>query len=49
MKDSKFIYRILIEAIETVGGENVVQVVTDNAKNYRSTDALVESQYDHIF
>ena len=49
VKDSEFISRILIEAIEMVGSENVVQVVTDNAKNCRGAGALVESRYDHIF
>jgi len=49
VKDSEFISRILIEAIEMVGSENVVQVVTNNAKNCRGAGALVESRYDHIF
>ena len=48
VKDSNFISKILIEAIEMVSNENVVQVVTDNAKNCRDAGALVESRYDHI-
>ena len=43
VKDSQFICRILIEVIEMVGSKNVVQVVTDNAKNCRGASALVES------
>ncbi len=31
IKDSKLIVDILIYAIEQVGSENVVQVITDNA------------------
>ena len=49
VKDSQFISRIIIEAVEMVGSENVVQVVTNNAKNCRGAGALVENQYDHIF
>ena len=32
-----------------MGNENVIQVVTNNAKNYKGAGALVESRYDHIF
>ena len=32
-----------------VGSKNVVQVITDNAKNCRGVGTLVESQYNHIF
>ena len=49
VKDSQFISRIVIEAIEMVDSDNVVQVVRDNAKNCRRASALVESRYDHIF
>ena len=42
VKDSEFICRILIEAINMAGSENVVQVVTDNAKNCRGAGDLVE-------
>ena len=49
VKDSEFISRILIKAIEMVASENVVQVVTDNAKNYKGANALVESRHDQIF
>ena len=49
VKDSKFISRILIDAIESVGPDNVVQVVTDNAKICRAVGIIIESRYDHIF
>ena len=42
-KDGQFIANILIEAIEQVGPRNVVQVITDNAKNCRAVGLLVES------
>ena len=49
VKDSQFISKILTEAIKTVGSENVVQVITDNARKCKGASALVEGQYEHIF
>lgn len=49
VKDANFIARLFIESIESVGVDNVVQVIMDNAKVCRAAGALVEAQYDHIF
>eukprot|EP00253_Pinus_taeda_P003127 PITA_03127 len=49
MKDSQFIADILIEAVELVGPENVVQVITDNATVCRAAGLIVEGKYQHIF
>jgi hypothetical protein len=49
VKDAEFISRILIDSIESVGPDNVVQVITDNAKVCRAAGALVEARYDHIY
>ena len=49
VKVAEFISRILIDAIESVGSDNVVQVVTDNAKVCKAVGIIVESRYDHIF
>ena len=49
VKDVDFIARLLIESIESMGVDNVVQVITDNAKVCRAASVLVEAQYDHIF
>jgi hypothetical protein len=49
VKDGPFIANILIQAIEQVGPQNVVQVITDNAKNCRAAGLLVEERYEHIF
>ena len=49
MKDSQFIVDILIEAIELVGPENVVQVITDNATVCRAAGLIIEGKYQHIF
>jgi hypothetical protein len=49
VKDASFIANILIESIDMVGAANVVQVVTDNAKNCRAAGSIVEATYNHIF
>lgn len=49
IKDGKFIADILISAIEQVGSENVVQVITDNAPVWKFVGLIVESIYNHIF
>ncbi|XP_057834062.2 uncharacterized protein LOC131044700 [Cryptomeria japonica] len=49
VKDGQFIAEILISAIESVGPRNVVQVITDNARNCRAAGLLGEERYDHIF
>jgi hypothetical protein len=48
-KDATFISTILIDAIESVGSHNVVQVITDNAQVCRAAGLIVEGRYDHIF
>jgi hypothetical protein len=49
VKDSNFIAEILIVAIEQVGPENVVQVITDNAPVCKVAGLIVEGRYNHIF
>ena len=49
VKDAQFIANILIECINDIGPQNVVQVITDNAKNCRAAGLLVETQFPHIF
>ena len=48
-KDAAFQFELLRDAIEEVGPENVVQVVTDAATVCRSAGLLVQSTYRHIF
>eukprot|EP01018_Ginkgo_biloba_P021743 Gb_37636 [translate_table: standard] len=48
-KDATFIANILIDAIESVGPSNVVQVITNNARVCKATRLLVEVRYDNIF
>ena len=41
-KDASFISSILIDAIESVGPQNVVQVITDNAQVCKVVGLIVE-------
>ena len=49
LKDSHFIADVLISAIEQVGPDKVVQVITDNAPVCKATGLIIESRYNHIF
>lgn len=48
-KVAEYIANIFFKVIETVGENNVVQVVTDNATNYKGAHLLVEEKYPCIF
>ena len=48
-RDAPSISNILIDAIESVGPQNVVQVITDNAHVCSATRLIVEGRYGHIF
>ena len=48
MKCPSFIVNILMESVKMVGSANVVQVVTDNAKNCRAVGAIAEATYNHV-
>ena len=49
MKDAQFIANVLIKAIEQIGPQKVVQVITDNAPICKAAGLIVESRFDHIF
>eukprot|EP01018_Ginkgo_biloba_P031711 Gb_09714 [translate_table: standard] len=49
LKDATFIANILIDAIESIGPSNVVQVTTDNARVCKAAGLLVEARYKNIF
>ncbi|KAG5556173.1 hypothetical protein RHGRI_006710 [Rhododendron griersonianum] len=48
-KDKYFICDLLKDVIEEVGPENVVQVITDNAKNCAGAGLLIEGLYPNIY
>ena len=39
----------LLETIEHIGPYNVIQVITDNAANYKAAGAIIEDKYPNIF
>lgn len=47
-KTAEYISEQLIKAIEAVGPDNVIQVVTDNASNCKAAGRLVEERFPHI-
>eukprot|EP00253_Pinus_taeda_P019249 PITA_19249 len=49
VKTSEFIFGILDEAIQEVGVENVVHVVTDNASNCVGVGKLIMEKYNQIY
>eukprot|EP01018_Ginkgo_biloba_P016219 Gb_29782 [translate_table: standard] len=46
---SKFIFKILEEAVLEVGEENVVQIVTDSASNYVGAGKMIISRFNTIY
>ena len=48
-KDASFQFELLREAIEDVGPDSVVEVVTNAAAVRRSAGLLIQSKYQHIF
>ncbi|WOH08258.1 hypothetical protein DCAR_0727696 [Daucus carota subsp. sativus] len=49
VKDAEYIAALFMEIVEEIGPEHVVQIVTDNATNYKATGALFETKYPRIF
>ncbi|PON98691.1 Ribonuclease H-like domain containing protein [Trema orientale] len=49
IKDAKLIFKLLDEVVEEVGEHLIVQVITDNASNYKATgDPLMEKR-KHLY
>lgn len=49
VKDATYLVGILLEAIEHVGRNNVVQIITDNTSNNVLTRWRIEDEYPIIF
>lgn len=47
-KTAQYIAACLFESIDTIGAENVVQVVTDSAATCKAAGKLIEERYPHI-
>ncbi|XP_058189375.1 uncharacterized protein LOC131306961 [Rhododendron vialii] len=48
-KDAKYVGSLFMEAIKQIGEEHVVQIVTDNATNYKAAGLSIETKFPHIF
>eukprot|EP00253_Pinus_taeda_P014411 PITA_14411 len=49
VKDAQFIADVIIKAIEQIGPNKVVQVITENAPVCNAVGLIIEGRYDHIF
>eukprot|EP00253_Pinus_taeda_P018744 PITA_18744 len=49
MKDAQFIANVIIKAIEQIGPNRVVQVITNNAPVCKAAGLVIKGRYDHIF
>ncbi|XP_022880766.1 uncharacterized protein LOC111398038 [Olea europaea var. sylvestris] len=49
IKDGEYLAATFIDAIKQIGSSNVVQIITDNASNYKSAGLSIETRYPHIF
>ncbi|XP_074271006.1 uncharacterized protein LOC141594925 [Silene latifolia] len=48
-KGADYVSSLFLETIEKVGANNVVQIITDNAANFKAAATLIEVKYPHIF
>ena len=48
-KDAEYVASVFLDAMEEVGAQHVVQIVTDNAANYKAAGEIIESKHPHIF
>ncbi|XP_074287726.1 uncharacterized protein LOC141612878 [Silene latifolia] len=48
-KGADYVSSLFLETIEKVGANNVVQIITDNAANFKAAAMLIEGKYPHIF
>lgn len=48
-KDADYVVKLFLEVVEEICDSNVVQIITDNALNYKVTSELIESKYPRIF
>ncbi|GJT27143.1 3-hydroxyisobutyryl-CoA hydrolase 1-like protein [Tanacetum coccineum] len=49
VKNSDNIYMMLDQMVEEIGEQNVVQVVTDNASNYKAAGKLLMAKRTHLY
>ncbi|KAK6123206.1 hypothetical protein DH2020_043063 [Rehmannia glutinosa] len=49
IKDADYVASTFESAIKEVGEQIVVQIITDNASNYKAVGSIIESKYPHVF
>ena len=48
-KDAEYVANLFVQTINDLGEANVVQIVTDNASNYKAAGLTIEAKYPHVF
>ncbi|XP_058217264.1 uncharacterized protein LOC131328329 [Rhododendron vialii] len=48
-KDAEYVANLFLQVIKDLGEANVVQIVTDNASNYKAAGLTIEAKYPHVF
>lgn len=48
-KDVEYLAEVFTKVIEEIGESKVVQVITDNASNYKAAGAIIENKFPSIF
>ncbi|GFY97961.1 hypothetical protein Acr_12g0005020 [Actinidia rufa] len=48
-KDAEYVANLFVQTIKDLREANVVQIVTDNASNYKATGLTIETKYPHVF
>lgn len=49
VKDGEYVANLFLEAIKDVGESNVVQVIIENASNYKVARMIVKEKLPNIF
>ena len=49
IKDADYVASLFLDVIEQEGPDNVVQIITDNASNFKAAGLSIEAKYAHIF
>lgn len=49
LKDTDYVASLFQEIIDEEGADNIVQIITDNAGNFKAAGLSIEAKYPHIF
>ena len=48
-KDVEYVANLFVQTINNLGEANVVQIITENASNYKAAGLTIEAKYPHVF